>query len=216
MNNSENRYIYLIFSHTDTHMGSLIRAVTGFEFNHVSVSLSDKLNPIYSFARHYKDTPFYGGFVKESSARFIGDSRYAIVKICAIPVDEEQYLKANQYIYRLEKQCDQYIYNLASAAVFPFHINVHIEQAFTCIEFATELLRHAAIRRSNLIPHFCSIRTLERIYNKFAIYRGKLPSGAGTVPESDDYLRRNGLGYHMLHAAKNGGLLLYRMFLRYN
>ena len=81
--------IYLVFSSTQNKMGQMIRSITKFEYNHVSISV-DEMKTLYSFARYYRDTPLSGGFVRESHARYLCEKHPAKVAICAIEVTNEQ------------------------------------------------------------------------------------------------------------------------------
>ena len=85
-NTEHTEKIYLIFSMTTTKVGKMIRRVTKYPYNHVSVSLTPDLAVIYSFARHYKDMPFYGGFVCEGIKRFCNRAGLAKIMVCAVPV----------------------------------------------------------------------------------------------------------------------------------
>lgn len=212
------KYIYLVFSATQNGMGRMIRRVTGYRFNHVSVSLTAGSGRMYSFARHYKDAPFYGGFVCETAQRFAGDTSHAAtVRVCAIPVNDAQYRRAKQYLDSLRRRREHYIYNLASAVTFPLGLELRVPGAMTCIQFAVSLMRRAAAPRSRLIPEFCSIRELEGIYGRYAIYDGLFAAspiaacaGAGSVT-ADDYLTPHPLTWRIGTTAKNAGRLMHRM-----
>lgn len=210
------KYIYLVFSATQNGMGRMIRRVTGYRFNHVSVSLTAASGCMYSFARHYKDAPLYGGFVRETAQRFADDSAHAAtVRVCAIPVNDAQHRRARQYLDSLLRRREQYIYNLASAATFPLGHEVRVPGAMTCIQFAIALLRRAAAPRSRLIPEFCTIRELESIYGRYAVYDGSFTAspiavGSGDIP-ADDYLTPHSLSWRVGATVKNTGRLVHRM-----
>ncbi len=57
--------IYVILSATPTKMGKMIRTLTRYELNHASISLTEDLTEMYSFARYRAVNPLVGGFVKE-------------------------------------------------------------------------------------------------------------------------------------------------------
>lgn len=219
MKQNAQKYIYLVFSTTQNGMGRMIRRVTGYRFNHVSVALAAGTGRMYSFARHYKDAPLYGGFVCETARRFAGDSAHvATVRVCAIPVSDGQHRRARQYLNSLRRESGHYIYDLASAVTFPLGREVHVPGAMTCIQFAVTLLRRAAAPHSREIPEFCTIRELERIYGRYAIYDGPFPASpiadaAGTVP-ADDYLTPHRLTWRVGKTAKNVGRLVRRIVRR--
>ena len=82
--------LYVMFSHTNTGMGRMIRAVTGSSYNHVSISLRPDLAVCYSFARRNKHNALAGGFVAEDAGRLCdeGDIR---VRVCRVPVTRRQF-----------------------------------------------------------------------------------------------------------------------------
>lgn len=211
---TDERCIYLVFSSTTNAMGRMIRSVTHYEYNHVSVSLSPTLSPMYSFARHYKDTPLYGGFVNEDAQRFSGDAGHdaARVTVCAVPVNDRQLRRAKQYIDKIKRQREQYIYNTVSAVTFPLGFEVRIGRAMTCIEFAIEVLHRAAAPDSSRIPSFCTIRALEELYSPYAIYTGPFPSA--DVDADSDYFERHSPAYRASRTLGNFGKLFCRMLSR--
>lgn len=177
MKNTDNgeEKIYLIFSITKTKIGKMIRKVTHYPYSHVSVALSPDLPVIYSFARHYKNTPFYGGFVNESRLRYCNEAGLARIMVCAVPVTRRQYEMASEYINEVTQNKRKYLYNVISAAFAPMHIRVCIDRAYTCIEFAIELLSHCGVEGAPEPGRFCSIQKLIGIYGKFAVYEGPFP-----------------------------------------
>ena len=84
--------LYVMFSHTNTGMGRMIRAVTGSSYNHVSISLRPDLAVCYSFARRNKHNALAGGFVAEDAGRLCdeGDIR---VRVCRVPVTRGLHLR---------------------------------------------------------------------------------------------------------------------------
>ena len=57
--------IYLVLSQTRSILSRIISRATGDRYAHVSLSLSDDLDEMYSFGRVYAFTPIIGGFVRE-------------------------------------------------------------------------------------------------------------------------------------------------------
>ena len=184
------QYIYLIFSHTTNRMGEMIRTITQYDFNHVSLSLSENLSEIYSFARRHQDTPFFGGFVCESADRFNNDNGIANIKVCEIPVTPRQYRIAVNYINKIHREKEKYLYNMFSAASVPFKYRVRIDRAYTCVEFAVSVLRRAGVMRSLCIPRFCSIKQLDDLYSDLVIYQGEFPENVGSPAQADEYLQK--------------------------
>ncbi len=200
------KHLYIIFSETPTRMGGMIRRVTHNKYNHVSIALDREFSQMYSFARHYQDTPLYGGFVRESAERY----QSANVKVCDLSVSEEQYDEAKRYIDSIAAGEIQYLYNIISAACFVFHRRINIRDAYTCIEFIINVLRIAQAPESAKIPSFCSLRQLETIYGEHIIYEGKFPRLTAAEHFTDDYTRKNPLRYRFGKTISSNSRLLWR------
>ncbi|MER2105983.1 MAG: hypothetical protein ABS949_03510 [Solibacillus sp.] len=171
MHNRE-RFIYVMFSSTPSKIGKIIRTVTKHPYNHVSLCLNADEMTVYSFARIYKNHPFYGGFVKESTSRFMMDNHLTQVKLCAIPVSEEQYEHLTTVVQQMEQDADQYTYNHLSIIGGIFKKKVQVKNAYTCVEFTTNLLT-----KSNALPQidahtFYDIEMLEQQLNRYTVYEG--------------------------------------------
>ncbi len=206
------KYIYLIFSRTNNKMSKFIRTMTNYDYNHVSVALDRGLDPMYSFARRHKDTPFYGGFVKESPSRYISGDAAAHVRICAIPVSRIKFRIAQNYINKIARNGDKYLYNTISAMTNPLHRRVKIDRAFTCVEFVVTLLKRIGAPLSNLIPRFCSIQQLDNIYKEVCIYEGEIQSTQATAAHIDDYLSHNSMHYRIRKTVTSNARLFGRLF----
>ena len=62
----EDKYLYVVFSTTPFKIGKFIRFITGYNYNHVSVSLNKDLKKMYSVGRLNPYNTIIGGFVHES------------------------------------------------------------------------------------------------------------------------------------------------------
>ena len=151
-------FLYVVLSATPTRTGAFIRRYTRNSFNHISISFDSKLEPLYSFARHFYSTPFYGGFVKESLSRYHLKGSAAHLRVFRIPVSQEQLAQLHRHIdYMLSRQ-DQYLYNHLSALAVPFRKTVKTSDSYTCVEFCVEILH--SIGLSVTPGKFYSLRQL--------------------------------------------------------
>lgn len=192
-------------------MGEMIRMLTQYDYNHVSISLSEDLSEIYSFARRHQDTPFYGGFVCESADRFNNDNGVASIKVCEIPVTPRQYRIAVNYINKIHREKEKYLYNMFSAATVPFKYRVRIDRAYTCVEFVVSVLRRISATRSLRIPRFCSIKQLDELYSDFAVYQGEFPENVGSPVQADEYLQKNPMHDRVYRTVKCNARLFGRL-----
>ena len=211
----EKRFFYVAFLSTPYKMGEFIRKMTGFPYNHTAISLSPKMKYLYSFSRHYKNAPFYGGFTKESVLRYRKKDIFARIKICAVPVSEENYQKAKKRLEFFANHSEEYIYNMISAACFPFKTRVKIKNSFTCVEFVLSMLKKYAEVPVLKNKKFCSIKELSALLEDYKIYEGsaeKFIENAGW--EGDTFPQEKGKWFYWKKTALNNGKLVYRFVKR--
>ena len=210
---SENRRphcLYVVFTSTPYKIGRLIRVVTRNLYNHVSISLDGSVDGMYSYARHYKNTPFYGGFVREYPDRYRKEFGVTQVKICALPVTEEQYRRTEERFARMIAESDRYPYNLISAFGVPFHKRFLADGSFTCAEFAVDVLSTVDSRFDP--RRFYTIRELEQKLDAGKIYEGEYP--APVLGCEDDFEKEQSTLFYASHTARNFALLLKCRFGR--
>ncbi|MGI5894480.1 MAG: hypothetical protein ACOX6P_07785 [Candidatus Merdivicinus sp.] len=152
-------YIWVIFSRTHTGMGKLIRTVTGAEYNHVSVCLNGDLGKVYSFARYRVNSPLAGGFVHESPERLLWGGLDTEVEIYAIPLTGAGYQRISERIGQCcAMEHGRLLYNSFGAALSALGLRFFVPNAYTCLDFASELLGQENITsipqlRQRLQPH---------------------------------------------------------------
>ena len=171
-NTQNKRYLYVVFSSTPYKMGRFIRVMTNSRYNHVAVSFDPALGTLYSFARHYRNTPFYGGFVRETATRYAYRGHLADIKVCAVPVSEAQYASALRTLEDMIRLSKRYSYNMLSAIAAPLHHRVHLPNAYTCIEFAVDFLERAGVLKQVDPDHAYTIKELEACLNSYQVYSG--------------------------------------------
>lgn len=204
--------IRVVFSATPSRMGSFIRATTHSRYNHVSLSLGEK-GALYSFARKYCNVPFCGGFVRESPLRYQNGRRKAYVRICTVPVTEEQYHAVQARLQRMLRQPDRYLYNLFSAAAAPLHQRLSLPASYTCVEFAVSLLGVGGVLAEEETDRFWSVDALQERLSPFLSYEGSFPDIDRAAWRGDSFPRRRSKAAAVGLTAKAGGKLLMR-FLR--
>lgn len=211
----EKRFFYVAFLSTPYKMGKFIRKMTGFPYNHTAISLSPKMKYLYSFSRHYKNAPFYGGFTKESVLRYRKKDNFAKIKICAVPVSEENYQKAKKRLEFFANHSEEYIYNMISAACFPFKTRVKIKNSFTCVEFVLSMLEKYAEIPVLKNKKFCSIKELSALLEDYKIYEGSAEKFIENACwEGDTFPQEKGKWFYWKKTALNNGKLVYRFAKR--
>ena len=143
--------LYIMISRTDTGVGKLIRKVTGFPYNHVSVTLDPTFRNWVSFARYQKATPLYGGFIREPVERFLAKGERIDVRIFAVDVSPERYRRLEALFALAGTQDPGLRYNLFALVTLSFGVDFPITGAYTCLGFANRLLgtRFKTIQKLN-------------------------------------------------------------------
>lgn len=205
---SSQQYVYVMFSSTQYMIGRCIRIMTHHRYNHVSISLDDSLQTLYSFARRYEDTPFCGGFVVESPERYLRYNTAAAVQIFAIPVTEEQYRAVRTRIRGYLEQPNDYVYNYVGALSFLCGRLIPLDKCHTCVDFATEVI---GMTGAGIQPdRFYSIRGLARSLARFKIYEGHFyaPRTLSDIPSS--YLTKHSYRFRIVQSVDNVSTLAGR------
>ena len=212
---NDQKSVYIIFSHTHTRIGALIRLVTRHEYNHVSVALDGDFKTMYSFTRYYKNAPFVAGFSEESPLRYCSNTdEVTNVKVCKIPVSAEKHAQISEYLRAVQRDSDKYLYNLFSAALYPAGRRVQIRNSYTCIEFAIHVLSTFYVADGIYDHRFYKIIELENLLDRYKMYEGDLSGIAHPDGWGNDgyqvYIRRRTL---MFSSAKRLGRLFKRVVL---
>ena len=148
--------IYLIMSQTGSVLSRTIKFFTKEEYNHISLSLDEKLNCMYSFGRKYPNNPFIGVFVVESfnSGTFLKFSNTKCM-VLEVVVEDFQYDLLCDNIEKIKSESYKYKYNLLGLFLAAFNISRHKDYRFYCSEFVRYILEISDIDVSMIsdIPH---------------------------------------------------------------
>lgn len=199
--------LYLIFSVTPFKTGTFIRAMTHWQYNHVAVAFDKDLKEMYTFARYYRSVPLYGGFVRDSKERYIYKKKTAYVKICEVPVREDGYRLVKDYIDAINDYPAEYIYNIFSPITVPLKKRVLIRNAFTCAEFAIQILSMAGTEIER--DRFYAIDELADFFDSYTVYEG-IYRFENTLPQND-FEEKKGLWFNLRYTAGAIKALLIRI-----
>lgn len=129
--------IYLVLTQTSSVLSSVIKFFTREEFNHISIALAPKLEPMYSFGRRRPYNPFFGGYVKEypNQGTFKRFPK-TVTCILELPVSDECYDKMKDVVEEMYATRTQYRYNFVGLAIAAFRIYYPRKNCYYCSEFA--------------------------------------------------------------------------------
>ena len=179
----ESKKLYVMISKTDTGVGGLIRRITGFPYNHVSMTLDPSFRTWVSFARFIQDTPLYGGFLKEPIERFLAKGKQVDVHIFSLDLTLQRYKKLRELFSKAGKPDNGYIYNYFELLTLVFGIPFPVRKAYTCLGFANHILG----------TNFSSIRELDLKMQPMLYYQGSLNAlPPDTGDRSDVYFTKLG------------------------
>lgn len=165
--------IYLILTYSGTILSRIIKIYTRDEFAHVSISLDEELNQMYSFGRLNPYNPFIGGFVHEginigTFKRF----RKTQTAVYSIMISDEQYKKIKETI-KLIRECPiAYKFNIIGLFGAGFNIRIHMRHSFYCAEFVKYLLEKARVK--NNLPEIIKPEDFKKLDNIRLEYKGSL------------------------------------------
>ena len=168
------KQIYVVISQTGTILSRILKAVTGAEYNHASLSLDSDLKTMYSFGRLNPYNPFLGGFVVESP--YFGTfKRFSHTKaaVLAIDISEEKYLKIQEKLDSMCSEPKNYHYNYLGLFMAAFHINRKKENCYYCSEFVKDILQKYKIEGAKQLHPIVKPINFLSLPHKL-IYCGKL------------------------------------------
>lgn len=204
---NEQKYLYILFSATPYRMGSMIRTITGEPYNHVSIATGADLTSIYSFARRYYHTPFYGGFVSEDPCRYRHNGRTSKIRLYRLPLTSAQWQRLQDMLEDMKEHADRYLYNHLSAMVAPLHCKIRVRKAFTCAEFTVNVLSSLGF---DFDPNrFYTIGAIADRLSAYHIYTGTFPE-SDTRPRDTSFFHPHPVSHPLMTSARD----LLRLFWR--
>ena len=155
----------MVFSSTPYKMGRFIRIMTRDRYNHISVMLDENMSEAYTFGRKHRDTPLWGGIVKDSVSRYDNKGNLARINVCRISLEDGQYDEVKENARKMFADRDRYIYNLLSATIAPLKKRYYVEDAYTCVEFCIYLLaKHVKELQDG------EFYTVDEVYDRLGAY----------------------------------------------
>lgn len=141
------KHIYIMLSHTNTKIGKMIRLFSNYPYNHVSISATTSLSPLYSFARYRYTAALVGGFVEESPLRYLHNGKNTKIRIYDILLTEEQFQQFETTLNTYKKNQQEYIYD----SFYLFRKDsCRSQYQHTCLSFVASILKELYILPSTI------------------------------------------------------------------
>lgn len=146
-----NKFIYLLFTRSNTLMSRAIFTLTNDEYTHVSISTDERLESFYSFGRRKPNLMLPAGFTRESvyAGLYLHDDRIPC-KLVKIRADAETIERMNEILAFFYEHRFEYKYSIIGTILCRLGITYHRDSHRFCSQFVSELLQE------------CSIMTRER------------------------------------------------------
>ena len=137
MKKNNSKKIYIVLTHTYSIVSKIIKSITKEKYSHISISLDEKCNKMYSFGRKYRYFALYGVFKKEDLKKGIFKNKNSIISIYELSISKEKYDNIVNKIKTIEKENKGY--NIIGLLLAKFKVKLH-RKKYYCSEFVYEVL----------------------------------------------------------------------------
>ncbi len=145
--------LFILLSRTHTIPSKIIRFLNPMPYVHASIAFDENLSEMYSFARKRVHYPFYCGLIDED----INKGIYARKKsteclVLRLPVTEEVYQKAHDYVESFKEHRRRYGYNYLGVLAVKFHRALERKYDYFCTQFVDKVLQVSGINLFGKVP----------------------------------------------------------------
>ena len=165
--------VYIVLTNTGTFLSRIVNVYTRKEFSHVSISLDENLNYMYSFGRLNPYNPFHGGFIHEAIRKgTFKRFKNTKAKIYSIEVDDRVYNEILRNIKKIEIEKNTYKFNMIGLFTVALHLRIKRKKCFYCAEFVKYVLDKTDLELD--LPDIIKPMDFTRMDGLSLIYSGKL------------------------------------------
>lgn len=143
--------IYIVLTHTGTVLSRTIKIFTNNTYTHVSISLDENMEEMYSFGRLNPYNPFIAGFVKEGI--HIGTfKRFKNTKtsIFSLEIKEDEYKKLEEILSKFIENKKIYKFNFLGLVLAGINKRYKRKNKFYCSEFVRDVLEKSQIKQNEI------------------------------------------------------------------
>ena len=135
--------VYILLTKSNTFCSKIIYQFTKGKYTHASISLDANFEEMYSFARKYRYAMLPAGFVRENLySGIMGDSDDMNCAVYELEVTNLTYLKLKTLLGTMERNKDEYGYNIRGLLGCIFDKKLGKEKNFYCSEFVSVSYTH--------------------------------------------------------------------------
>ncbi len=178
-NNLNTKKVYIVLTQTGTILSKIIKACTGAEYQHASISLNESLTQMYSFGRIFASNPFYGGYVKESP-NYGTFKRFYKTKALVLEfnIDESSYLKMKNYLEEMYLKRKEFSYNYLGLIGALFKKKRAKPNKFYCSEFVNYIFLKYKVYDGKILPDIVKPIDFFNAFKNKTVFKGLLSSYA--------------------------------------
>ncbi|WP_342430363.1 hypothetical protein [Neobacillus sp. FSL H8-0543] len=178
------RKVYVLLTDTGTVLTKLIKLYTKKPHNHASIALDDQLWNVYSFGRRRPRNPFMAGFVRENTRGGIFRNADCALYCCSIT--EKQYENICEKISEIERNKNDYRYNLLGLFAVMVNMEFDRKNAFFCSHFVAALLEESGVEINKQKPlSLVTPNDIKESSSLKLVYEGKLSSYFAEVSKGE-------------------------------
>ncbi len=169
------KYIYVLVSQTGTRTSKLIQKQTKTKYCHVSLSLDEGLEKMYSFGRRLSWTPFFGGFIRESVKEGIFQ-RFPQTQavLLRFEISKEQKEKINARFGEMYENRRRYKYDYFGAFMAKYRKEVRRKYKLHCARFSRKILEEFGVIEKGVLPKAVYPQDFVDRFRSQAIFEGRL------------------------------------------
>lgn len=168
------RTIYVVLTYTGTWLSKSIKMVTRHKYAHVSISLDETLQAMFSFGRRKVNNPIIGGFVKERINHGVYKKfSETEAEIYKLEISDEGYEHIEDILQHMLPHKEKYKFNFIGLVLAGIHKKAEFKHSFYCAEFVKYLLENGKVDLSYLPDPIRPI-DFQNLRNAELIYQGKL------------------------------------------
>ena len=143
---TDTKSLFIVVSQTNTLTSRIIQFYTRAPFNHISLSLDENLDRMYSFARRNPPRAFPSGFMQESMEKSLfGMMDYVPCQIYKLNVSDNQYNSVMRIIDEFNKISDDYKFNVLGFVSMILKLKLRRAKRFMCSQFVAYVLSNSEI-----------------------------------------------------------------------
>ncbi len=138
----QERTIFIVLTMSGTKFSRFLRLMARqkMEFIHVSLSLEENLDTLYSFGRKKLNMPWIAGYVEENPQKGVFKKYNPMCEVLSLRISEDKYQKLVELISYVKNHSKEYKYNYLGLIYTYFKIPHRLHKRFTCTEFIAWLL----------------------------------------------------------------------------